>query len=70
MAILLNLVKNPLNDLREEREIRNRAVVAKIGKVNALFLQQKFDDGFFQVEWNRPTSQRLCSDVGDDRYNY
>ena len=54
---------NPLNDLREELEIRNRAVVAEIGNVKALFLQQRFDDGFFQVELNKPTSQRLVSDV-------
>ena len=30
---------NPLNDLREEWEIRNRAVVAEIGNVKALFLE-------------------------------
>ena len=41
---------NPLHDLREEWEIQNRAVVAKIGNVKALFLQQRFVDGFFQVE--------------------
>ena len=39
---------NPLDDLREEWEIRNRAVVAEIGNVKALFLQQRFDHGFFQ----------------------
>ena len=59
---------NPFDDLREVWEIRNRAVVAEIGNVNALFLQQRFDYGLFQVKWNRPTYRRLLSDVGDGRY--
>ena len=45
------------DDLREEWVIRNRAVVADIGNVKALFLEQWFDDGIFMVEGNRSTSQ-------------
>ena len=59
---------NPLDDIREDSEIRNRAVVAEIGNDKVLILQQRFDDGFFQVDSNKPTSHRLVSDVGDGRY--
>ena len=43
-------------------------LVAGIGNIKSMLLEQRFDDGVLQIEWDRPTSQLRVSDVGDDRY--